>query len=540
MRLIPLAALAAVLGAAPAAAQQPAAPADSMPLLANLGTLHHAVTASPAAQRYFDQGLRLMYAFNHEEAINSFAQGLRLDPGCAMCHWGIAMALGPNINAPMDPSLEKQAAAEVAAAQALQARVTGAERAYIAAAAARYSATAGENRAPLDSAYAAAMRRLAARYPADPDAAALFAESLLDLSPWDNWTAAGAPKPGTQEIVAVLERTLAAHPEHPGACHFYIHTVEASLHPERAIPCAQRLPSLMPGAGHLVHMPAHVYVRVGRYADATLANEHAAHTDQAYLADRQPKGMYPFYYAHNLDFLRYASALEGRSAEAIQAAHDLVAQVPPELARQVGQAEMLMPAQVLMLARFGRWAEVLAAPAPPADLRYATGMHHYARGLALAGTGRFAQAQAELDSVAAIAAATPADRMLGFHPARSLLEVAHHALAGELALRQGHAAEAVPHLQEAVRIQDGLRYDEPAPWYYPVRQSLGAALLAAGRPAEAERVYRDDLLRNPRNGWSLFGLAEALKAQHRDDADARRQFRAAWSRADVTLASSRF
>jgi tetratricopeptide (TPR) repeat protein len=542
MRLRPRTALAALLAAAPLAAQQPAPPAaaDSVPLFADLGTLHHAVTATPAAQRYFDQGLRLMYGFNHEEAINSFRQALRLDPQCAMCHWGIALALGPNINAPMDPSLERQAAGEAAAAASLAGRATEAERAYVAAVGRRYSATAGANRAPLDSAYAAAMRALAARYPGDPDAAALFAESMLDLSPWDNWTPEGAPKPGTEEIVATLERALAAHPDHPGVCHFYIHTVEASLRPERAVPCAERLPSLMPGAGHLVHMPAHVYMRVGRYADATMANEHAAHTDQAYLADRQPKGMYPFYLFHNLDFLRAAAMMEGRSAEALETSAAMVGQIPPEVARQVSNAELALPSHALALARFGRWREVLAEPAPAADLRYAVGMWHYARGVALAGSGRFAEAAVELDSVRAIGAAVPAEKMMGFHPARSLLGVAHHALAGEIALRQGRAAEAVQHLEVAVRMEDGLRYDEPEPWYYPVRQSLGAALLAAGRPADAERVYRDDLRRHPHNGWSLYGLAEALRAQGKDDADARRQFQAAWSRADVTLASSRF
>lgn len=540
--MLRIATLVAMLAALPLAAQQPAAsaPADSVPLFDDLGTLHHAVTASPAAQRYFDQGLRLMYGFNHEEAINSFRQGLKLDPGCAMCHWGIALALGPNINAPMDPSLEKQAADEIAAAAAMQARLTEPERAYIAAAARRYSASAGENRAGLDSAYAGAMRDVARRYPDDADAQALFAESMLDLSPWDNWTPEGTPKPGTEELVAALEGALAKHPDHPGACHFYIHAVEASLHPERALACAERLPSLMPGAGHLVHMPAHLYIRVGRYADATMANEHAAHTDQAYLADRQPKGMYPFYLFHNLDFLRAASVMEGRSAEAIESARTLVSQVPVEVARQVGQAEMLLPTQALTLARFGRWSDVLALAAPPADLRYASGIWHYARGVALAGTGRFTEAGTELDSVMAISAAMPADKLLGFHRAKDLLEVAHHALAGEIALRQGHAADAVPHLDAAVRRQDALRYDEPPPWYYPVRQSLGAALLAAGRPADAERVYRDDLLRNPHNGWSLYGLAQALRAQHKDDADARRQFGAAWSRADVTLTSSRF
>ena len=523
-------------------ASQPSATAhrDSVPLYSNLGTLHHQVTATPAAQRYFDQGLRLMYAFNHEEAINSFREGLRLDPRCAMCHWGIAVALGPNINASMDSAFEKEAFDEAAAAEALSPRLTESERYYIAAAKRRYSPSAGANRAGLDSAYATAIREVANRYPNDPDAAALFAESMLELSPWDNWTPSGQPKPGTQEIVATLERGIAFAPNHPGLCHFYIHTVEASLTPERALPCAERLGALMPGAGHLVHMPAHVYIRVGRYADATMANEHAAHTDEIFLADRQTKGAYPFYYAHNLDFLRAATMMEGRSAEAIKAAQDLVAKIPTEMAVANPGLELFTTAYLGALARFGKWSEILAQPAPAPGLRYGRGAWHYARGFALAGTGRFAEAARESDSVAAAAAALPADFALGLHSGKSLLDIAHHTLLGEIALRQGHASDAVPHLEEAVRLQDALRYDEPAPWYYPVRESLGAALLAADRAGEAESVFVEDLRRNPNNGWSLYGLAASLKAQGRDDSDARRRFAAAWARSDVKLSSSRF
>jgi tetratricopeptide (TPR) repeat protein len=517
-----------------------AAPRDTVPLFSNLGTLHHQVTATPIAQRYFDQGLRLMYAFNHEEAINSFREGLRIDPKCAMCHWGIALALGPNINASMDSTLEKEASDEVAAAAALSPGLSESERSYISAAKSRYSPTAAANRAGLDSAYATAMREVAARYPNDPDAAALFAESMLDLSPWDNWTPAGYAKPGTAEIVATLERAMAFAPNHPGLCHFYIHTVEASLTPERALPCAERLGALMPGAGHLVHMPAHIYLRVGRYADATMANEHAAHTDEIFLADRQTKGSYPFYYAHNLDFLRAATMMEGRSAEAIKASHDLVARIPAEMLLASPSLELFAAAYLGTLARFGKWNEILAEPPPAQGLRYVRGFWHYARGLALAGTGRFAEAATESDSVAATAAALPADFSLGFHSGKSLLDIAHHTLLGEIALRQGRAAAAVPHLEEAVRLQDALRYDEPAPWYYPVRQSLGAALLAAGRAGDAERVFSEDLRRNPKNGWSLYGLAASLNAQGRDDSEARRRFAAAWARSDVTLSSSRF
>ncbi len=525
----------------PLAAHQSAAlRRDSVPLFSNLGTLHHQVTATPIAERYFDQGLRLMYAFNHEEAINSFREGLRIDPKCAMCHWGIAIALGPNINASMDSAFEKQAFDEAAAAEALSSGLPDSERAYIAAAKRRYSASAGGNRAGLDSAYATAMREIVNRYPSDPDAAALFAESMLDLSPWDNWTPAGEPKPGTQEIVSTLERGIAFAPNHPGLCHFYIHTVEASLTPERAIPCAERLGALMPGAGHLVHMPAHIYLRVGRYADATMANEHAAHTDEMFLADRQPKGGYPLYYAHNLDFLRAATMMEGRSAEAIKASHDLVSRIPADMLLANPSLELYATAYLGTLARFGKWSEILAQPAPAQGLRYVRGAWHYARGLALAGTGRFAEAVAESDSVASAEMALPAGFVLGFHSGKALLAIAHHTLLGEIALRRGRAADAVPHLEEAVKLQDALHYDEPTPWYYPVRQSLGAALLAAGRAGDAERVFTEDLRRNPNNGWSLYGLAASLKAQGRDDSDARRRFAAAWARSDVKLTSSRF
>jgi tetratricopeptide (TPR) repeat protein len=502
--------------------------------------LHHEVTATPVAQRYFDQGLRLMYGFNHEEAINSFREGLRIDPRCAMCHWGIAVALGPNINASMDSAFEKQAFDESAAAEALGAGLTESERAYISAAKRRYSPTAGANRAGLDSAYATAMRDVANRYQDDPDAAALFAESMLDLSPWDNWTPAGDPKPGTLEIIATLERGIAYAPNHPGLCHFYIHTVEASLAPERAIPCAERLGALMPGAGHLVHMPAHIYLRVGRYADATKANEHAAHTDKTYLTDRPTQGAYPFYYAHNLDFLRAATMMEGRSAEAINAAQDLVAKIPVQMALASPSLQYFTTAYLGALARFGRWNEILAQPAPGSGLLYGHAIWHYARGLALAGSGRFPEAVAESDSVGAAVASLPPDFAIGFHSGKSLLGIAHHTLLGEIALRQGHAADAVPHLEEAVKLQDALRYDEPTPWYYPVRQSLGAALLAAGRAGDAENVFTEDLRRNPNNGWALFGLVASLKAQGRDNSDAQRRFAAAWARSDVKLTSSRF
>jgi tetratricopeptide (TPR) repeat protein len=539
---LPLAA--ALLLAAPAVAQHdhPSTAGDSVPLYDNMGTLHHAVTTtSPLAQRYFDQGLRLAYAFNHEEAGRAFEQAIRLDPRCAMCHWGAALVLGPNINAPMAPEAEAQAARHTAHAVSLSATATPAEQGYIRAVAARYGTPPNaDRRAALDSAYAAAMHAVAAANPGDPDAQALYAEAMMDLRPWDQWTPDGRPQPGTEEVVATLERAIATDPGHPGACHFYIHAVEASFQPELALPCAERLAALMPGAGHLVHMPAHVYLRVGRYADAVTANEHAAHADERFLADRQPQGGYPFYYAHNLHFLWAAAAMDGRGASAVQAARALASRVPVEVARQDGGAELQLAVPPLALARFGRWAEVLAEPAPPPELRLATAMWRHARGMALLRGGRMDDARRELDSVTAIAAALPETFMAGFHSGKRLAQVAQHALAGEVLAAGGDPEGGVRELRRAVELQDAMRYDEPEPFYYPVRHSLGAVLLAAGRAAEAEAVFQDDLRRHPENGWSLRGLADALRAQGRDAADAEARFARAWARADLPLAAARF
>jgi tetratricopeptide (TPR) repeat protein len=512
------------------------APSDSagVPLFDNLGTLHHAISArTPRAQAYFDQGLRLTYGFNHEEAANSFREAARLDPGCAMCYWGIALALGPNINLPMEAPAEREAYAAVREALRRAPGASPRERAYIGALAKRYGEPAGADRRARDSAYAAAMREVARAHPEDPDAATLFAESLLDLRPWDQWTRSGDPQPGTLEVVEALERVLARDPGHPGACHYYIHTVEASRRPERALPCAERLPSLMPGAGHLVHMPAHIYMRLGMYDRATEANEHAAHADEVYLEGRRPAGMYPFYYGHNLHFLWAASAAEGRSEAALKAARGAAGQVPVELARQMPFLQFYLPTPLYALARFGRWEEILSEPAPLVDLRYARAMWHHARGLALVGTRRAAEAGAELDSVAAIRRSTPADQVMGMHPAPDLLGVAEHLLSGRILAARGDAQGAVRELRRALEIEDGFRYDEPPPWYSPTRQALGSVLLRAGRAAEAEAVFREDLLVNRNNGWSLYGLARALRAQEKDAGEVEARFRKSWARSDV-------
>jgi tetratricopeptide (TPR) repeat protein len=506
----------------------------AMPLFANLGTLHHRIsTRVPLAQAYFDQGLRLVYGFNHEEAGNSFREAARLDPRCAMCYWGVALALGPNINQPMEEAAERDAVAAMQQALTRLPAASATERGYIRALATRYGPPSAAARARRDSAYAAAMRGLVRAHPSDVDAATLLAEALLDLRPWDQWTPAGEPQPGTLEAVRLLEGVLARAPAHPGACHYYIHTVEASRTPERALRCAERLPMLMPGAGHLVHMPAHVYMRLGLYRRATEANEHAAHTDEAYLEGRQPTGMYPNYYAHNLHFLWAAATAEGRSAEALQAARRVAGRIPVEVAEQVPALEFFVPTPLYALARFGRWDEVLREPAPPSQLRYTTAMWHHVRGLALASGGRLAEAEAERDSVAAIRAATPAGLMLGLHPATTLLALGERMLSGRILFERHDYEGAVRELRQAVVLEDGLRYDEPPPWYTPARLALGAVLLRAGRAPEAEAVFRQDLAINRNSGWALAGLARSLRAQGRDPAEVEARLRESWARADV-------
>jgi tetratricopeptide (TPR) repeat protein len=526
-------------------ARHRAAPAASPPILFDdLGTHHHPVTTrSPEAQRWFDQGLRLVWAFNHDEATRAFQEAARLDPDCAMAWWGIALAAGPNYNDPGNPERDRRAYEALQHAVAARDTVTERERAYVDALAKRYTKEPPPDRKALDAAYADAMRDVARRYPDDLDAATLFAESMMDLRPWDLWAADGSPQPGTAEIVATLEAVLARDPQHPGANHYYIHAVEASAAPERGLESAKRLHDLVPGAGHLVHMPSHIYMRVGRYADAADANVRAIAVDERYIASAKPAGMYPMmYYPHNVDFLWNAASMEGRSADTIGAARKIAAMVPAEAVRQMPDIENAHVAPLFALARFGRWDEILKEPAPADDLPFATGTWHYARGLAFARTGRLAEADAELAALGKTVAATPGDRPLQqVNKQKTVLGLADAVLAGEIAAAHGRTADAVRELRKAVRIQDGLRYMEPPPWYYPVRQSLGAVLLSAGRAKEAEAVYREDLRRNPENGWSLYGLARALRAEKQSAraAAVEARFRRAWSHADVELTSSR-
>jgi tetratricopeptide (TPR) repeat protein len=534
---------------APPASHQhgPAGPRASTtpPLFEDLGRYHREITTtSPQAQAYFDQGLRLVYGFNHYEAEAAFREAARLDPACAMCAWGLALTYGSNYNSPTDAEREQGAVAAVTRARTLAtAGGSERERAIIEALARRHSPSPTADRAALDRAYADAMRDVTNRFPDDLDAATLYADALMNLRPWSLWTVEGAPQPGTQEIVVTLERVLAIDPMHPGANHLYIHAVEASPDPRRAEAAADRLLNLMPGAGHMVHMPSHIYFRVGRYADAGSANVKAVAADRAYFKKSQPSPTYRgMYYPHNLDFVWHAASMEGRGAECVRAAREFFAEVPEAMVLEMPDAETAPAAPILALARFGRWDEILKQPAPPEAMRYVTGTWRYARGLAYVATGRRAEADQELAALRAVQQSVPADRTVAnFFKMSDMLALAAETLAGEIAVRSGDPGIAVGHLAEAVRLQDQHWFTEPPPWYYPARQSLGVALLQAGRAAEAEAVYREDLRRNPENGWSLFGLGQSLRAQGKtaDAAAVDARFHLAWARADVTLTASR-
>jgi tetratricopeptide (TPR) repeat protein len=531
--------VAACGGGNSAAAQAGAA---AVPLYDNLGNHHYEVTtAEPLAQRYFDQGLRLYYAFNHAEAIRAFEEAARLDPRCAMCVWGIALAYGPNINLPMDSAAAVAAYASVQQANELREHASPKERALIDALSVRYTAVPSSDRAGLDSLYARAMGEVAARFPGDPEVATLYAEALMALSPWQYWERDGSPRPDTPELLAQLEAVLATQPDHPGANHFFIHAVEA-VDPQRAVPMAERLAGLMPGAGHLVHMPGHIYVRVGRYIDAIRANEHAVHADESWIRDHNPgPGIYTVgYYPHNYDFLAFAASMIGRSRQALDAADRMVELIPDEMLRAPGMTLLQngLSRGLQMRVRFGRWDEILATLEPAPDLPYARGIWHYAQGRALAATGNVAGADRQLALLRA-AAADPAlrDAYLEFNPATALLAIAGDVLAAYTAAARLDMAGAVAALRAAVALEDELVYGEPPEWSIPVRQDLGAMLLAAGRAAEAEAVFREDLQRFPENGWSLHGLARSLEARglDREAAAVQRRFIESWSSADVEI-----
>ncbi len=517
--------------------------ASRVPLFENLGTLHHPITTrSQEAQRYFDQGLRLVYAFHHEEAIRAFEEAARRDPSAAMAHWGIALALGPNINAGMDKTDERRAWEALQKARSYSGNVTPAEQAYIHAVSKRYSLK-GPTRAALDKAYADAMRVLWKQFPEDPDAGALFAEALMDLHPWDLWTVNGKPKSGTEEIVSTLEAVLAGAPNHPGACHYYIHAVEASSTPERALACAERLPGLMPEAAHLVHMPAHIHMRLGRYHEAAEHNTRAADIDRRYLAGRASTGdEAEGYYRHNLHFLWASLIMEGRSAEAMKVARQLMGTMTEAQVRQDSSQESYLPVPLWTMIRFGRWESLLQELPPPNIFRLKQAVWRLGRGMALVASGRVPGAEGEHAALTVLAKRFARNRTNEEQTERALIQIAERLLAGEIAVHHKHYDAAVTALREAVKLEDALPYSEPPFWPIPIRHYLGVALQKAGQIQEAESVYRDDLIKHPHNGWAEYGLMQSLRAQRKDREanEVEKQWKRAWAHADVNLVASRF
>jgi len=518
------------------------------PLLEGMGNLHWPIsTDSELAQRYFDQALTLSYGFNHLEAERSFREAARLDDECAMCFWGAALVLGPNINDPVPtPDRETKAYQTLEDAKARVQHASDKERALIEALETRYAATLPSDRASLDQAYANAMRAVAQRFPEDVEIQALFAEAMMDTMPWAYWTEDGKPKPLTEEVLATLDFVLERDPDHPGANHFYIHAVEQEQ-PERGVDAADRLRRVVPGAGHLVHMPSHIYIRVGRYHDGSLANELAIQADDDYVTQCRAQGIYPVAYVpHNHHFLWATTTMEGRSADALAAARHTASHVQRPLMREpeLAMLQHFSAIPYYAMVRFGKWDEILAEPAPEADLLYPTAVWHYARGIAYARMGKLDKATGELERVRAIGVDPRLEplRIWGLNPMTSLAEIAAAVLNAEIAAARKDTKTAVAELRKAIAIEDALIYGEPPDWFYPVRHNLGAILLEAGRRQAAEKVYREDLARFPDNGWSLFGLAQSLRAQgkRREADDVQRRFETAWQHADVEITASRF
>ncbi|QDE81974.1 MULTISPECIES: hypothetical protein [Myxococcus] len=541
--------LALALAGTSAAAAEHSAPtldslADGALLLDGLGTHERQVTtASPQAQAFFNQGLRLAYGFNHDEAARSFARATQLDPTCAMCFWGVALVLGPNYNMPMLAENAPAAWDALQRARRLAPRTTPVEQSLIAALVQRYpgpEALPPEKMTPFNDAYASAMAGVAARHPEDLDVQTLHAEALMDRNPWKLWSLDGAPAPGTEQIVATLESVLARDPNHLGANHYYIHAVEASPHPEKAEPSADRLGTLAPRAGHIVHMPAHIYQRVGRYADASESNRKAAAADLAYQKEAKPLGhVYPMYTSHNFGFLAYSASMEGRKQETLEAARASAQHFPPELLTMMPGMDFFVAQPLFAMVRFGDWERLLAEPRPNPKYPVQTGLWLHAHGMALAATGQLPQARAELAELRQLARTVPPTMAANLNTAKDVLGVAVRVLEARVAQAEGRP-QALTLWRQAVDAADRLSYAEPADWFYPVRHYQGAALLEAGRSQEAEAVYREDLRRNPKNGWGLFGLTQSLEAQGRQEEAARTRaaFETAWARADFPLTTT--
>lgn len=517
------------------------------PLLDGMGDHHFETLADDKrVVRYFDQGIMLSYGFNHAEAERTFRQVALLDPDNAMAWWGVALVLGPNINMPMQPDAVPKAWEAIQKAQALQANATQRERDYINALSRRYAENPLEDRSVLDQAYAEAMGKLAEKYPNDLDAWTLYAEALMDLHPWDYWAKDGTPRPWTPRILEVLEYVLERNSEHPGANHLYIHATEASKTPEKALASANRLRKAVPGAGHLVHMPSHTYIRVGNYHEGTLANQRAVEADNEYVTQCRQQGIYPLgYVPHNHHFLWATATMEGREQVSMEAAYSTAEHVNTDMMREPGFGT-LQHYRVIPLygsVRFGRWDEILSYPQPDQDLIYPRGAWHYARGMAFVGKGQLEKAETELNKLKTIAADERLKEITiwDINTTQELMQIGSRVLEGEIAARKENYERAVTLLQEALEIETQLAYNEPPDWFFPVRHNLGAILLKANKPDEAEQVYRADLEEFPDNGWSLFGLWQSLKAQGKtkEAAEIQQKFEQAWKYADVELKSSR-
>lgn len=502
-------------------------------------------TKSDEARQFFNQGLSLIYAFNHAEAVRSFQEAVRLDPECAMAYWGWAYALGPNINRPMPDEDVAEAYDAVQNAVRLKGNASEKEQAFVDALAKRYAAESVADRSGLDKAFSDAMGQVYEKYPNDPDAATVYAASIMELMPWAYWMKDATPRPLTKKAKDILEATTANHPDHPGAHHYYIHMVEEHF-PHLAEKSADELIKLVPGSGHLLHMPSHIYMRVGRYADAYESNRRAVLADEGYITACRNQGIYPLsYYPHNIHFLSWAAQREGRQKEAYEAARK-VGQKALE-AEEVGagfalhQAFMAFPLQIMT--RFGMWDQVLKEPTPDTQFIFARGMHHYARGLANVAKGELRAASKELDNLRKAKETDIAkEEFVGFANATTVLEIAENVLAAELAAARGNENDALLNFERAVRLEDAMMYNEPPDWPVPVRHRLGAFLLDIGRASEAEAVYWTDLKKNPENGYALFGLLQALEAQGKTaEAEAvQERFKQAWAKADFKLTSSRY
>ena len=511
-----------------------------------LGSYSRTITTeSLKARRYFNQGLAFLHGFNHGAAIRSFQEAARLDPKCAMAHWGVALASGPHINYPLvPPPAAERAWKELGLAQRFSAKASPVEQGLIEALGHRYANPQPEDRGPLDRAYADAMREVWKTYPIDPDVGAFFAEAMMDLRPWDQWTLDGQPQPGTDEILATLDAVLKLNPKHPFANHLYIHAVEASRNPERADAAADRLRNLQPGLAHNVHMPSHIDIRRGRWQQAIETNLKAVDADRRYRKIvGPPTGLLPVYAAHNRHMLAYAALMTGQREVAMKHVRAMVAELPPKFVKEnAGMVDGFVAVPLEVLVRFGRWDEILAEPAKfPSSMPFVRAFHHAARGTAYAAKGDTANARKEQAMFLEGAKLVPRETQLGNNTAAAVLSLATHMLEGEILIAERKVDEGVAELQTAVKEEDALRYDEPPAWMIPVRHSLGAVLMKAGRFAEAEQVYRDDLARLPENGWSLFGLAESLREQKKNDDEAaamKARFQKTWAKADVKITTS--